>query len=266
VNRELRLHRHAPNIIGLIALLLALAASGQSLEGPAAPSAEAVLDHMAAASGSQEAFDAVEARVSRGRMEIAGTGISGSLTVYEQRGGSSLAVFEAPALGSVRSGTNGEIAWEVSDVAGPRLLEGGERTFALRSAMLDASHRWRELYSAFRLTGSAVVDDTPCWELEITPNHGPVETWCVAVDSGFLLRHSMIMESALGDIPVESTFSDFREVDGITIPFTTVQRMLTQEVVTTIDSVERNPDLPADIFEIPAEIAALVEKASVTHQ
>ena len=102
-----------------------------------------VLDHMAAASGSQEAFDAVEARVSRGRMEIAGTGISGHFSSTSSGAAPAWRVRgPRPGLGSLRHQRAGR-AWEVS-LAGPRLLEGGERTFALRSAMIDAYHHWRE--------------------------------------------------------------------------------------------------------------------------
>jgi len=244
-----------------VALLCFAAWPCVAQEPTALPNAGLILDRMAEASGSGEAFDAVATRISRGTMEIAGAGISGSLVVFEIRPGSSVAVFEAEALGSIRSGTDGEIAWEVSDVAGPRLLEGGERTFAVRSAIIDASHHWRQLYSATEVTGLGAVDETPCHELEMTPTQGPVERWCVAVDSNFLLRLSMTMESALGNIPVESTFSDFQRVDGITIPFRIVQRMLTQEVVTALESVEHNIEIPVEVFELPIEIAALLAKA-----
>ena len=36
--------------------------------------------------------------------------------------------------------------------------------------------------------------------------------------------------------------------------------MLTQEVVTTLSSVEHNPDLAEDLFALPPEIDALLEK------
>ena len=58
----------------------------------------------------------------------------------------------------------------------------------------------------------------------MTPTHGPVESCAWPWRVVFSSDHSMTMESALGSIPIDSTFSDFREVDGITIPFRTVQQ------------------------------------------
>ena len=65
----------------------------------------------------------------------------------------------------------------------------------------------------------------------------------------------------MGEVPIEVIPADFKEVDGIKMPFKATQKVLTQEIVIKFDTVEQNVDLPKDTFALPAEIKALVDKA-----
>ena len=65
-----------------------------------------------------------------------------------------------------------------------------------------------------------------------------------------------------GEIPVEITLADYREVDGVMVPFRTMETMLMQQMLTTVASVEHNAELPAVAFEPPDEVTALLAKAA----
>jgi hypothetical protein len=168
-------------------------------------------------------------------------------------------VFEAPELGRVRSGTDGTIAWEVSDLQGPRLLAGAEKSFAIRSSLIDAPARWRELYREAKLVGSATVDGVECWQLELRPETGGAETWYVDRARSLLVKLTTTMSHIMGEIPLEMTFSDYRPVGGVLLPFRSTQKALTQEVTTTFASAEANVDIPPEALAVPAEIRALLE-------
>jgi hypothetical protein len=243
-----------------VALLLTalLAGAFAVAQETAAPTAEAILDANAAAMGGAAAYARIRTSVVRGTLEMVGMGISGSVTLYSARPASSMVLFEAEALGKIRSGTDGRLAWELSDLQGPRLLEGAERAYALRSALFDAPVRWRELYPKVELLGSEAVDGAPCWKLRLQPSDGDPETWYVDQTSHLLVKATMTLTHAMGEIPVECTFGDYRPVDGVLLPFRSTQKMLTQEMRTVVSSVETNVEIPAAVFALPAEVRALL--------
>ncbi len=224
----------------------------------ALPTAEAVLDAYARAMGGAEAYARVNTMVARGRLEIVGMGVSGPLTLSIARPASSAVVFRAEALGSVRSGTNGDIAWEVSDLQGARLLEGAEKAFAIRSGLLDAPVRWRELYPKVDLLGVETVDGVECYALRLEPAEGAPETWYVERATSLLRKSTTTLSHAMGEIPVEATTSDYRRVDGVMVPFVASQKMLMQEMRTVLDSVELNVAIPPEALAVPPEVAALI--------
>jgi len=224
--------------------------------------AEAILDRWAAAMGGADAFAKIDTAVAEGTIEMVGLGIQGALTIRQARPDHYAIEFEAPALGRVRSGTNGEIAWEVSDLQGPRLVEGSEKEFLLRSSVIDQPVRWRELYPTVELVGTATVDDVTCHELVLTPASGHPETWFVAQSSGLVVKMAVTVTHVMGEIPVEISLSDYRQVDGIMVPFRTMERMLMQQMLTTISNVEHNVELPADAFAPPDEVKALLAKGA----
>ena len=239
----------------LVTLLMLTVSVGGAEE---LPSAEKLLDRYTQASGGAEAFADVETRVTTGRMEISGTGIGGELKTWEARPDRFLMEFSAEGLGRVLSGSDGKTVWEVSDIQGARILEGAERAFALRTSQMDATLRWRELYARYETVEQKTVNDSTCFAVTMTPHVGNPETWCLSTDSGLPLTMEMVASTAMGDIPVVIEFSDYRAVDGITVPFRTVQRLMMQEMVTTLDSVEHNVKLDASRFELPEEIVALL--------
>jgi hypothetical protein len=58
----------------------------------------------------------------------------------------------------------------------------------------------------------------------------------------------------MGEITVDAFPSDYKKVDGILLPFTATQKVLTQQIVVKINEVKHNVDLPADIFKRPAAL------------
>jgi len=244
--------------LGLIAALLLATPWGASSEEPELPAAEVILGRHMQAVGGEEALAGIESSVSKGTLEMVGMGISGALTVLMARPAESSLRFEAGALGTIRSGTNDGVAWELSDLQGPRLLEGAEKELAIRSAMIDSELHWRDHYASATTTGVAEVDGRACYVLEMKPNEGKAETWYIDRKSSLLVKMEMTMVHPMGEIPLEMSFDDYREVDGVKIAFRTSNKLLAQEMLTVLDSVEHNVEIPADAFALPEEIEALL--------
>ena len=61
----------------------------------------------------------------------------------------------------------------------------------------------------------------------------------------------MQITSPMGAIAVEMAFDEFREVDGVRMPFTTTQKVLGQTQVMKLTKVSHNEELPAGTFDRP---------------
>ncbi|MCU0273987.1 MAG: outer membrane lipoprotein-sorting protein [Acidimicrobiales bacterium] len=251
-------------MLSVATLLFVVAGTPGLLAQEQAPplTAERLLDLHAEAMGPKDAFAAVRTVVARGTLELVGMGVTGAITVILARPDRSLVEVTAEELGTMRSGTGGDVAWELSDLQGPRLLEGSEKAFALRGSLVDAPWRWRDLYRSVELQGTEVVDGVDCDRLLLHPVEGKPETWFLNRSTHLQVKTVMTLQHAMGEVQVETTAADYRRVGGVLFPFRTTQTMLMQEMVTDFETLEVNAEVPEEKLLPPAEIRALLERES----
>jgi hypothetical protein len=235
--------------LGLLVSIGSLARAQDDL-----PKAEDVLSKYIEATGGAEAYKALSSRKVTGTIEFAGAGLKGSLTLMQQAPANMKTVLELEGVGTFTQGTDGTTAYEINPISGERLLEGAEKAAFLREAAFNAELNWQEYYSKAETTGTEDVEGTKCLVVEMTPKEGPIETRYYAADSGLLVQTKRTIQSPMGEIPVESIVADYKEVDGIKIPFKSTEKVVGQEVRTTIDQVEHGVDFPEGTFAIPDTI------------
>jgi hypothetical protein len=105
---------------------------------------------------------------------------------------------------------------------GPR----GVREFApaeipdvARSADLFAEIKLKDKYPAFRPWGRQAVNDKDAWVLQASASDDKVERFFFDVQTGLLVRHVTLTKTAIGMIPEQADFEDYRDVDGVQEPF-----------------------------------------------
>jgi outer membrane lipoprotein-sorting protein len=96
--------------------------------------------------------------------------------------------------------------------------------------------------------------------VELTPKDGTPEIFYFDQKSAMLVRMTQTFSTAMGDIPVDVVFSDYRAVDGIQTPFSMVQKAMSQTVTMHFDKVAYNTDIGADRFRLPDAVKMIVEK------
>ena len=79
------------------------------------------------------------------------------------------------------------------------------------------------------------------------------------VESGLMIGRDAVQKTPMGDIPVTSTISEYKEFAGTMIPTRTADSMMGMQQIVTIDDVSFEP-VADDVFALPAAVAALVEK------
>lgn len=246
---------YGPPLLRLLSLGLLVAAVSPAVgQDDALPKAEEILAKAIEATGGEAAYKALSTRKVTGTIEFVGAGLKGKLILEQEAPNKMKTSLELENVGTFLQGTDGTIAYEINPVSGERVLEGPEKAAFLREAAFYSDVEWQNYYDQAETKEVMEVDGTPCYVVAMTPKEGRVETRFYAVDSGLLVKSRRIVESPMGEIPVESFVSDYQEVDGLKIPFVSTEVLLGQEVKTTIQSVEHGVAFPEGTFAIPEAI------------
>ncbi len=89
----------------------------------------------------------------------------------------------------------------------------------------------------------------------------PVELY-FDLESGLLLRLLRYDETPVGWLPVQADFSDYREVNGIKIPFTRTTTRPARRMTVNIEQVEQNTKIDDSKFDKPAAASAPAQPAA----
>jgi len=247
------------NLIWMSAALV-LGAAGAMATADELPKAETILDKFVEVTGGKAAYAKIHSEIATGTMTLGAMGITGKLTAYQAEPNKQLLEINIEGIGKIMEGTNGEVAWGLSAMQGPRIKEGEEKDKSLESARLNAEAQWRELYKTVETAGVEQVDGKDCYKVILTPKTGsPVTKW-YDKESNLLVKNAATVKTAMGEISSESIISDYRKEGDILVPHKTVSKAMGQEFTISIDSVKHNPEIPKEKFDLPEEIQALLKK------
>lgn len=242
----------------LLALTL-LAAAGVAADAPL-PKAETILDRYVQVTGGKNAYLKRKTEIATGTVEFIGKGVKGSVNTYSAEPNRTYIVMDVEGVGKIESGTINGVAWEQSAVMGPRIKDGEERADQINEASFNAPARWREIYSKVETQGIETVEGEECYKVLQTPKKGRSETGYYSRKSGLLIKRSKLAVSPMGEIPVEVVFANYKSFGGVMEPSRMTQRMAGQEFQITVEKVKFNAEIPADRFQPPAEVRALIQK------
>jgi hypothetical protein len=243
-------------------LPLAIASWPMFAADEALPSVDAVVSHFIAATGGKAAWEARHAQIEHATLDFAKQGLKGSLTIYEAAPDKYLGVTELPGIGKIATGSTGEVAWENSALQGPRIKQGAEKADAIREGVFNAPLYWQKLYTKGETAGSETVEGHDCYKIVLTPQEGKPLTEFFDKKSGLMIKTMATLSSQFGDVSAEIVYDDYKKDGDLLSPHRLVNRAAQQEFVIQIESVDINPDLPKDRFDMPPEVQALLNKSA----
>lgn len=231
-------------------------AAAQSAAKPAPaealPTVDQVLDRYVKAVGGREAWHKFTSRTIMGTIEVPSMGLSGTVLVHEKAPNRVLlaVIINGAAF---RQGFDGTVGWTDDPKDGLREQSGAELAEARRQSDFFRAVDQRRLYSKLSVTGREKIGDRDTYVVEATVPEGSEPTrMYFDSESGLLLRVISQNHDADGVSEVREDFEDYREVDGIKMPFTS--RQTTDEVTytTRYSEVHHNVDLDDAEFAKPA--------------
>jgi hypothetical protein len=223
-------HRGSRSPVTAPTLPLQLAAPiGVTPGAPSAvPSVDEVLNKYLAAIGGKAAADRIKSLVVKGTTTI----FSGEVVAYEAEQSAPDKGHENFAIQTVTGRNcagdsrceyervvNGQQGWLESG-AGVQELVGEQLADQRLSFPLFGILRLKDQYASFRVSGRDRIDDRDVYLISAVRSDKKAEGLYFDVQSGLLRRRIGYTRTLIGTIPQQIDFEDYREVDGLRLPFT----------------------------------------------
>jgi hypothetical protein len=173
-----------------------------SSKSTALPSADAVFEKYLKAIGGRPALEKITSRVSKGTVELAALATTGTVEIVEQSPNKSSLIINTPGVGVIQKTFDGRRAWLQDPLRGLIRFTGFDLKLAADAAVFNRQAKLKELYPSAVVTGKEKLGARDV--LVVQTNS---EKWYFDAEDGLLLR--------MGNI----YFDDYREVDGVKLPF-----------------------------------------------
>lgn len=230
----------------------ALTATAQPAAKPAAATVDSILDDYLKAVGGKSAIEKLTSRHGKGSFEMAAMGMKGSMEIFAKAPNKMLLKMDVPGFGAVQEGYDGAVAWSQNPAQGLREKAGVELAIAKRSAQFHRDARLKELYPKMDLKGEQAVDGRATYLVEATPVEGASERWYFDKETKLLVRMEMEIEGPMGKLPITSDMSDYREINGVKIPWTIKQQAGPMQMAIRVEEMKANTAIDDEMFKKPA--------------
>lgn len=155
-----------------------------------------------------------------------------------------------------RSGTititvAGDTGWSESSIDQSDVLEGKYLDAARRQHPMILLADWTEVMDELSLKDVTEKDGRRVYVLRARMGELIMTEITMDAESGRLVSEKLVMMApGIGALPMDVSYHDYRDVDGLMIPFRfEAHNMWHGTTITTIDSVEFNVELPDDAFQ-----------------
>jgi hypothetical protein len=207
------------------------------------------------AAGGEANWRKIRSRVSVVDIDMVNQGVKGTANTYAKMPNKAATETTFVALGKTIAkgfeffdGTGGEELYSFAPVekyAGKKLedIRLGTDFYSLLN--------WKTNYKTVEVKGVEKVGDEEAYVVEFTPEKGTKVTELYSTKTFLLLKRRGVSVSSTSDIsiPYSITFSDYRDVDGIKLPFKSVNASPSMgEIITVVKSVKHNVPVDDKLF------------------
>ena len=180
----------------------------------AAPTADQILEKYVAVIGGRAVVEKLTSRVMRGSL-VTSAG-NAPIEVYEKAPNRFLVIIDSPVSGKSQNAYDGAVAWSQNTQRGLREMSGPEVENFKREYDLHREIRLKEFYPRMTVKGRVKIGDSEANVIEALTAEGLSEAMYFDLITGLLVRRDVTIQGST----LEAYFEDYREVDGIKIPFT----------------------------------------------
>jgi hypothetical protein len=211
---------------------------------------EKILVHHLAAMGGREAVNRIRSSVRKQSVDVLSSGMKYEATLSQKAPGLILLAQNIPGLGWNYQGYDGHIGWGSNEIQGYRELKSAELLQLIYGSSLQLEAELQTVYPMRRLLGAREIDGHPTKAVALATSSTVNGTYYFDDETGRLLRiEGTFGVGADGALSAVINFSDFRTVEGVTLPFVTTLTNPALQVVTKTLSLDVNVPLDDAIFK-----------------
>jgi len=179
------------------------------------PAAEPLLDKYVRAAGGV-AIEKITSRVMKGAIDFGGQSLP--IEIYAKEPDKRISFTHMSGGDSITS-FDGHDGWLGTPGRPAHAMHGSELDAAAMDADLHQPMHWKPMFSAMRVEGSEKVGDRQAYVV-VGERAGktPVRLY-LDQESGLLLRMVRFGDTALGWLPTQIDYADYREIDGVKVPY-----------------------------------------------
>ena len=229
-----------------------ISAWGQTEPKVSLPTVDEILAKYEKAVGGKAAFEKLTSRVSKGTFDLGEMGSPGTTEMYQKAPNKEVSITDIPGFGVVRSGSNGAVAWLDTPQTGVEEQTGDVAAAMKRGADFYQQIRLKVAYTKMAVKGKESFDGHDVYVIVATPAEGSPELLSFDAGSGLLVREQTQIQAPQGTIDIDTRLGDYREVDGVKLPFEIHQVRSDFSFTIKITEVKHNVPIDDAKFEKPA--------------
>ena len=245
----------------LLSLLLAPVLVTQAATQTATQTADQVVEKHLAAMGGREALGKVTSRKATGTITVGTPGgdITGPVEIYSKVPNKTrlYVVLDLTPMGmndkmTIDQKFDGTTGWALNTLQGDKQITGNQLDNMKNAMFPNPLLNYKATGTTVELLPNETFLGKSLVVLKITPKVGSVSKLFLDPDTYLAVRTSGTVNSPEmgGDVEQVSEASDYRTVDGLKIPFKTVQSAGGQTVTILYDKVEHNVAIDDAMFVV----------------
>ena len=192
------------------------AAKSAETKSSDAPTAEHLLDKYVQAAGGEAAIDKVHSRVMKGTIDF--SGMSLPIDIYAKDPLKRIS-FTHMAEGENVTAFDGREGWLGMSGHPLREMHGSDLDGAGIDADLHLATHFKQIFSETRTEATEKIGDHEAYVVAGQREGKPPIRLYFDKESGLLVRLVRFGETALGWLPTQINYADYRDVDGVKVPY-----------------------------------------------
>jgi hypothetical protein len=224
----------------------------------AGPPAEEVLARAVEAAGGAEAMERVKSFYYEAELRIPKQAIEGDVKLWWKEGDFYSEVFLL-GMGRTRVGKSGDKIWSDDPIVGLRQLEGREAAQYAWSASLFLVHEWKKHFTSAKTLREHTEGGKTLIDVELSSKDAGTLTISFDKATGLAAQQALVQETPMGQWPIVVTLEDYREVEGLQVPFRQITDAKIQTAEQTIGKLEFGVEVSESRFEMPRTGADVVK-------
>jgi zinc protease len=245
------------NVLLCLAVILVLK-SQAGWAGPAAadsmPTVDQVLDKYVQALGGKATIEKMTTVVITGKVDVPSTGETGSMETYRKAPNKEMQMINVPSNGPSQRGFDGTAGWNWDPDSGPSDMNPADLAAMKLESDFYRDIRLKELYPKISLKNKEKVGDREAYVVEAPHEDGSSEKMYFDTESGLLIQSEVPIDVPdEGKTVVNSKYEDYREVEGLKVPFTIRQSSADFDYVIKVSEVKYNVPVDDAKFKKPTQ-------------